>query len=120
RYGATRFPGKLMQLLENKTVILRTYESTLNTQLFDDVVVVCDSDIIYEEITKHGGRAIKSQKEHNCGTDRIAEAAHQLDEFEIIVNVQGDEPFTSKEPLEKLLQVFEGEEGQSIRVASLM
>ncbi len=120
RYAATRFPGKLMQKLGDKTVILRTYESALNTGVFDDVAVVCDSEIIYREITGNGGKAIMSIKEHECGTDRIAEAVLSITDAEIIVNVQGDEPFTQKEPLEKLLQVFEGAEGKTVQVASLM
>lgn len=120
RYGATRFPGKLMARLGGKSVILRTYESTVNTGVFDEVMVVTDSDIIYQEIVSNGGKAVMSQKEHECGTDRIAEAIADREDVEIIVNVQGDEPFTQKEPLEKLLQVFEGEAGQKVQVASLM
>ncbi|HEY0610356.1 MAG TPA: 3-deoxy-manno-octulosonate cytidylyltransferase [Chitinophaga sp.] len=119
RYGATRFPGKLMAKLGGKSVILRTYESTLNTGVFDEVIVVCDSDIIYQEIVQNGGKAVMSQKEHECGTDRIAEAVADMD-VDIVVNVQGDEPFTQKAPLEKLLQVFEGEAGKQVQVASLM
>lgn len=119
RYGATRFPGKLMAKLGDKTVILRTYESTVNTGVFDEVMVVCDSDIIYQEIVQHGGKAVMSKKEHECGTDRIAEAVADMD-VDIVVNVQGDEPFTRKGPLEKLLQVFEGEAGRQVQVASLM
>ncbi|SFN81807.1 3-deoxy-manno-octulosonate cytidylyltransferase (CMP-KDO synthetase)/3-deoxy-alpha-D-manno-octulosonate 8-oxidase [Chitinophaga sp. YR627] len=120
RYGATRFPGKLMAKLGGKSVILRTYESTVNTGVFDEVMVVCDSDIIYNEIVSNGGKAIMSKKEHECGTDRIAEAIEDRADVDIVVNVQGDEPFTQKEPLEKLLQVFEGEEGKHVQVASLM
>ncbi|WP_343691511.1 3-deoxy-manno-octulosonate cytidylyltransferase [Chitinophaga sp.] len=120
RYGATRFPGKLMASLGGKSVILRTYESTVKTGVFDEVMVVTDSDIIYQEIISNGGKAVMSQKEHECGTDRIAEAIADREDVEIIVNVQGDEPFTQKEPLEKLLQVFEGEAGQQVQVASLM
>ena len=119
RYDATRFPGKLMAKLGSKSVILRTYESTVNTGLFEEVYVVTDSDIIFEEITASGGKAIKSQKEHECGSDRIAEAAEKI-EADIIVNVQGDEPFTKKEPLVKLLEVFEGEDAKEIDLASLM
>ena len=119
RYDATRFPGKLMAKLGSKSVILRTYESTVNTGLFEEVYVVTDSDIIFEEITASGGKAIKSQKEHECGSDRIAAAAEKI-EADIIVNVQGDEPFTKKEPLVKLLEVFEGEDAKEIDLASLM
>jgi 3-deoxy-D-manno-octulosonate cytidylyltransferase len=119
RYGATRFPGKLMAKLGGKSVILRTYESTVKTGVFDEVIVVCDSDIIYQEIVQNGGKAVMSRKEHECGTDRIAEAVVDMD-VDIVVNVQGDEPFTQKAPLEKLLQVFEGEAGKQVQVASLM
>lgn len=119
RYDATRFPGKLMAKLGSKSVILRTYESTVNTGLFEEVYVVTDSDVIFEEILSNGGKAIKSQKEHECGSDRIAEAAEKI-EADIIVNVQGDEPFTKKEPLIKLLEVFEGTDAAEIDLASLM
>jgi 3-deoxy-D-manno-octulosonate cytidylyltransferase len=119
RYAATRFPAKLMQPLGDKTVIRHTYDNTLATGLFDDVYVVTDSDIIYREITGNGGKAIMSQREHESGSDRIAEAAAGLD-IDIIVNVQGDEPFVQKQPLEKLLEVFQGAEGAKVQVASLM
>ncbi len=119
RYAATRFPAKLMQVLGDKTVIRHTYDNTKATGLFDDVIVVTDSDSIYTEITTHGGKAIMSKKPHESGSDRIAEAAAELD-VDIIVNVQGDEPFVKKEPLEKLLKVFYGEAGKNIQVASLM
>ena len=119
RYGATRFPGKLMSKLGAKSVILRTYEAVEKTGLFEEVCVVTDSDVIYKEITENGGKAMMSQKEHECGSDRIAEAAEQM-EADIIVNVQGDEPFTKREPLEKLLAVFEGPDAKDIDLASLM
>lgn len=116
RYAATRFPAKLMQTLGNKTVIRQTYDATAATRLFDEVVVVTDSDIIYKEITSHGGRAVMSKKEHESGSDRIAEAVEDM-EVDIIVNVQGDTPFVKREPLEKLLQQFND---PSVQVASMM
>ncbi len=119
RYAATRFPAKLMQLLGDKTVIRHTYDNTIATRLFDSVIVVTDSDIIYDEIVSHGGKAIKSTKEHESGSDRIAEAVAAM-EVDIVVNVQGDEPFVQKEPLQKLLTLFEGEAGKHLQVASLM
>src|SRR6186713_2430196 len=97
RYAATRFPGKLMQMLGTKTVIRHTYDNTVATGLFDEVMVITDSDIIYDEIISHGGKAFKSLKEHESGSDRIAEAVAIM-EVDIIVNVQGDEPFVQKEP----------------------
>ena len=116
RYAATRFPAKLMQQLGNKTVIRHTYDNTVATGLFDEVMVVTDSEIIFKEIVDHGGRAIMSKREHESGSDRIAEAIEDI-ELDIVVNVQGDEPFVQKEPLEKLLQVFDD---ASVQVASLM
>ena len=119
RYAATRFPAKLMQLLGNKSVIRHTYDNTVATGLFNEVYVVTDSTIIFNEITSRGGKAVMSKKEHESGSDRIAEAIVDLD-IDIVVNVQGDEPFVKREPLEKLLQVFAGEDGKKIQVASLM
>ena len=116
RYAATRFPGKLMQILGDKPVIRHTYEATVNTGLFDPVVVVTDSDIIFTEITAAGGTAVMSKHEHESGSDRIAEAAAEMD-VDIIVNVQGDTPFVKKQPLEKLLSQFSDPD---VQVASLM
>jgi 3-deoxy-manno-octulosonate cytidylyltransferase (CMP-KDO synthetase) len=116
RYAATRFPAKLMQELGNKTVIRHTYDNTIATGLFSDVIVVTDSEIIFNEITSNGGKAIMSQKNHESGSDRIAEAAVDLD-VDIIVNVQGDEPFVQKDPLQKLLATFSE---PNVQVASLM
>jgi len=119
RYAATRFPGKLMQNLGEKTVIRHTYDNTVGTGLFDEVMIVTDSEIIFEEIVTHGGKAIMSRREHESGSDRIAEAVESM-EVDIVVNVQGDEPFVQKKPLEKLLAVFDSEEGRAVQVASLM
>ena len=118
RYEASRFPGKLMKDLAGKSVIVRTYEATKNSNLFDEVYVVTDSDIIYNEIISTGGKAIKSIAEHESGSDRIAEAVENLD-VDIVVNVQGDEPFTQTEPLKKLLEVFKFDETKQVDIASL-
>lgn len=119
RYSASRFPGKLMQDLNGKPVITRTYEATVNTKLFDDVFVVTDSQIIYDEIERIGGNVLMSKKEHQCGSDRIAEAVEHLD-IDIVVNVQGDEPFTEVASLEKLIEVFKNDPNKEIDLASLM
>jgi 3-deoxy-manno-octulosonate cytidylyltransferase (CMP-KDO synthetase) len=119
RYAATRFPAKLMQMLGNKPVIRHTYDNTVATGLFDQVIVVTDSDIIFNEIISNGGKAVISKKQHESGSDRIAEAVADMN-VDIVVNVQGDEPFVKKEPLEKLLKIFDGEEGKKVQVASLM
>lgn len=115
--GATRFPGKMLATIKGKSVIRRTYESTLNTGLFDQVIVVSDSDEIIAEIQSCGGYAVKSIAEFESGTDRIAEVVQNL-EADIFVNVQGDEPFVQKQPLASLLQLFN--EDETIQVASLV
>ena len=119
RYSASRFPGKLMQDLNGKPVITRTYEATVNTNLFDDVLVVTDSQIIYDEIKHIDGNVMMSKKEHQCGSDRIAEAVENLD-VDIVVNVQGDEPFTEVDSLKKLINVFKNDPNKEIDLASLM
>jgi len=105
-----------MQKLGKKTVILQTHDATVATELFDHVIVVTDSEVILKEISSHGGQAVMSKKEHESGSDRIAEAVVDMD-VDIIVNVQGDTPFIKKEPLQKLLDQFDD---PSVQVASLM
>jgi len=116
RYAATRFPGKLLKMLGDKTVIRHTYENTRDTLLFDEVIVVTDSDLIFDEITRYGGYVVMSKKTHESGSDRIAEAVADL-EVDIVLNVQGDEPFIKKEALEKLLTAFND---PGVEVASIM
>ena len=116
RYAATRFPAKLMQILGDKTVIRHTYDNTIATGLFDEVYVVTDSEIIFNEIIQNGGKAIMSNRSHESGSDRIAEAVQDLN-IDIVINVQGDEPFVKREPLEKVIAVFSD---ASVQVASLM
>ncbi|MGB0880991.1 MAG: 3-deoxy-manno-octulosonate cytidylyltransferase [Polaribacter sp.] len=118
RYNASRFTGKLMKDLGGKPVILRTYEATLQTNLFDDVYIVTDSDIIFETIKNAGGKAMMSQKEHQCGSDRIAEAVEHID-ADVVINVQGDEPFIDEVSLRKLITVFKNDTKKEIDLASL-
>jgi len=116
RYAATRFPAKLMQLLGERPVILHTYLNTVATGLFSDVFVVTDSAIIFDTITGAGGKVIMSKQAHESGTDRIAEAVEDL-ETDVVINVQGDEPFVKREPLEILCNLFHD---PAVEVASLM
>lgn len=119
RYEATRFPGKLMKNLAGKSVIMRTYENAVSNNLFNEVFVVTDSDLIYQEVTNNGGKAIMSIAAHECGSDRIAEAITNVD-CDIVVNVQGDEPFVHQEALSDLLAVFKEDLQQQIDLASIM
>lgn len=117
RYEASRFPGKLMKDLGGKTVIATTYQNVVETQLFDEVWVATDSEIIFEEINNLGGKIVMTGN-HETGSDRIAEAVQHVD-CDIVVNVQGDEPFLKKEPLEQLIRVFDNDDDKQISLASL-
>lgn len=117
RYQASRFPAKLMQLLGEKTVIATTYQNVVDTNLFDEVFVATDSEIIFDEIVKNGGKAVMTG-EHETGSDRIAEAVRDID-CDIVINVQGDEPFLKTEPLKQLIEVFYQDEQKEISLASL-
>lgn len=116
RIGSTRFPGKMLAKIKGKALICRTYEAALRTGLFADVIVVTDSDEIQQEVENIGGKVLRSSKEHDSGTDRIAEVAGDLD-ADVIVNIQGDEPFIQKEPLKILLKQFSDEK---VEAASLV
>ncbi|UQB69741.1 3-deoxy-manno-octulosonate cytidylyltransferase [Epilithonimonas zeae] len=117
RYNSTRFPAKLMEILGDRTVITTTYQNVVETGLFDDVFVATDSEIIFNEISKNGGKAVMTG-EHETGSDRIAEAVQNID-CDIVINVQGDEPFLKKEPLKQLIDVFYRDDKKEISLASL-
>ncbi len=106
RLGSTRLANKLLIDLEGKTVIQRTYEATVATQLFEQVIVVTDADEIENVIRSIGGAVIRSTQNYESGTDRIADAAQNID-AEVFINVQGDEPFVQKEALAKLIALFQ-------------
>ncbi|RYY97981.1 MAG: 3-deoxy-manno-octulosonate cytidylyltransferase [Chitinophagaceae bacterium] len=116
RYAATRFPGKLMELLGGKTVIRRTWEAARASGLFRDVLVATDSDVIRAEVERFGGSVAMTRADHESGTDRIAEAVADRD-VDIVVNVQGDTPFINQKALQQLLALFDD---PSVQVASLM
>ncbi len=119
RLEATRFPKKLLQDLGGRSVIEQTYLATVRTDLFDEVWVATDSQEIEQKIKTIDGKVFLSQIAHSCGSNRIAEAVEMLS-ADIIVNVQGDEPFIQKESLERLLEVFDHDPKQQIDLASLM
>lgn len=119
RYAASRFPAKLLQDLSGKPVIQRTYEAVVATGLFGAVYVVTDHQEIFNLITQIGGKAIMSTEEYECGSDRIAAAASPLT-ANVIVNVQGDEPFIEANSLAALLAVFTADTAATISLASLM
>ena len=104
RLSSTRFDRKLLMDLCGKSIILRTYESVVETGLFHSVYVVTEDEEIYNEIVNAGGNSILSKNKHESGSDRIAEACESIDS-DAFVNIQGDEPFIDSSSLNKL--VFE-------------
>jgi 3-deoxy-manno-octulosonate cytidylyltransferase (CMP-KDO synthetase) len=116
RYASTRLPAKLVQDLGGKSVIQRTYLSTVATGVFDEVWVVTDHEAISAQILELGGKVFRSKMPHESGSDRIAEALSELD-GDIIVNVQGDEPNQDTRALTDLVACFQD---SSVQVATLM
>lgn len=116
RYGSTRFPAKMLAPVLGVPLIVRTYKNIIATGLFEDVIVVTDSDEIENVIKDNGGKVLRSRIKHDCGTDRIAEVAGDVD-ADIIINVQGDEPFLDAKPLELVIALFKD---SNINAASLV
>jgi len=116
RLGSTRFPEKMLADLGGKPLIVRSWEAVQATNLFAEVLVVTDHERILQAVEAHGGRAVMSSPHHQSGSDRIAEIALSLD-ADLLVNVQGDEPFVQHESLVALLRCFQD---ASVQVASLM
>ena len=106
RYESTRFPGKPLAPLNGKPLILHVYENSKKSKLAKDVIVATDSDAIFKTVIEFGGKAVMTAKEHTSGTDRIAEAAGALD-YDIIVNVQGDEPLVRAEMIDDVIRLLD-------------
>lgn len=119
RLASSRLPEKMILDLCGLPVILRTYEAVKATGLFDEVIVVTDSKKIATLTEGHGALTILSQKDHETGSDRIAEAAEGV-QADIIINVQGDEPFIDSDSLRALITCFREDHEQLIDLASLM
>ena len=119
RLNSTRLEKKLIKNLDGIPLIVRTYQNICSTKLFDDVVVVTDSDVIINVLKEFDIKFLKSKEDHNTGTDRIAEFSKKF-KSDIIINVQGDEPFVLKEDLSKIINTFKNDIENKINVISLM
>ena len=119
RLNSSRLEKKLIKDLDGIPVIVRTYKNIVSTNLFKEVIVVTDADEIVEILKKHNIKFLKSLKSHNTGTDRIAEFADKFNS-DIIINVQGDEPFISKDDLIKIINEFKCDSNNLVNVVSLM
>ena len=119
RFNSERLPGKLMMDLGGEPVILRTYKNALKSKLFNEVYVITDSKLIYDCLKDYGGQVLMSSTEHISGSDRIAEFSSDIS-TDIIVNIQGDEPFIDVNSLSKLINLFKTDVNNNIDLASLM
>ena len=117
RYASTRFPGKPLAMIGDKPMIQRVYEQCLLAGL-DRVVVATDDSRIEEKVLEFGGQVIMTSTEHPSGTDRCGEAARllNLNDDEVVINIQGDEPFIHPEEIRILMQCFENQE---VKIATL-
>lgn len=109
RYASTRFPGKPLIDINGKTMIQLVYEQALQSTKLDEVVVATDDERILMHVRAFGGRAILTSPDHQSGTDRCAEVAEKLPGFDILINIQGDEPFIDPEQIDMLCTCFEAE-----------
>lgn len=106
RYASTRFPGKPLAMLGGRTVIQRVYEQA--TAILDKAYVATDDERIFQAVEQFGGRAIMTRADHKSGTDRIEEAAEKIGtQADVIINIQGDEPFIQKSQIETLMHLFD-------------
>ena len=111
RYASTRFPGKPLAILGGKTVIQRVYEQA--SSVLEEAYVATDDERIFNAVESFGGRAVMTRADHKSGTDRIEEAAEKIGtDADVIINIQGDEPFIQKSQIETLMQLFEHTETQ--------
>ena len=106
RYASQRFPGKPLAMLCGKPVIQRVYEQA--SKVLDDVYVATDDDRIFQAVEDFGGKAVMTSPNHKSGTDRIEEAMEKIGgEFDVVINIQGDEPFVDESQIRKLCQCFD-------------
>ena len=113
RYASTRFPGKPLALLAGKPVIQHVYEQA--SKVLDAVYVATDDERIYNKVEEFGGKAVMTSTEHHSGTDRIEEALQKVGgDFDVVVNIQGDEPFIQKSQIETLCKCFDDKNTQIV------
>lgn len=111
RYASTRFPGKPLAILGGKTVIERVYTQVADA--LDDAYVATDDTRIFDTVTGFGGKAVMTRTDHKSGTDRIEEAVEKIGgQWDVVVNVQGDEPFIQRSQIDTLCRCFDDDDTQ--------
>ncbi len=120
RYGSTRFPGKALATIQGKTMIRRVYEQAVQVERFREVIVATDDERIMAEVEAFGGKARITATTHQSGTERCAEVALQLKRADIIVNIQGDEPYLAPEQIDELVDVLLAEPAAAVATLAKM
>ena len=116
RYSSSRFPGKPLIDIAGKSMIQRVYEGAKKSKNLDKLVVATDDMRIYNEVKKFGGDVIMTKSSHKSGTARCAEVAQTYDNYDLVINIQGDEPLVNSKQLDQLIEVFKDD---SIKIATL-
>jgi len=106
RYASTRFPGKPLVEIAGKSMIMRVYEQVKKAKLIHEVIVATDDWRIFDHVQAAGGRVVMTADHHQSGTDRIAEVARKLKDIDLVLNIQGDEPFIHPDSIDSLIKVF--------------
>jgi 3-deoxy-manno-octulosonate cytidylyltransferase (CMP-KDO synthetase) len=107
RFDSTRFPGKPLAMIAGKTMVRRVYEQAIQSKLADQVVVAVDDSRVLDEVKRFGGHGVTTSKAHQTGTDRLAEAVKKLGNVDVIVNVQGDEPFIAPQMIDDVIRLIQ-------------
>lgn len=110
RYASSRFPGKPLVDLKGKSMIQRVYEGACSCDRFDKVIVATDDQRIFDHVISFGGNVLMTKNTHKSGTDRCGEVAEKEPDFDLIVNIQGDEPLVQSSQLSDLIKAFENPE----------
>ena len=118
RYGSTRFPGKPLVNIEGKSMIQRVYEQCQKSKELSDIIVATDDERISFHVKSFGGEVMMTSKNHESGTDRCGEVMKNLEEhYEIVVNIQGDEPFINPEQITNLIELLKNSDVQIATLA---
>lgn len=117
RYASTRFPGKPLIDIQGKSMIQRVYEQALKATSLNKVVVATDDERIAQAVQNFGGEFVMTGSTHQSGTDRCAEVAQHLPDFDTVINIQGDEPFINPKQIDLLVSCFQQE---NVQLATLI
>jgi len=112
RYGSSRFPGKPLIDIDGKSMIQRVYEGASKSELIDKVIVATDDDRIFQEVQSFGGEVAMTSPDHQSGTDRCGEVLKSFSDYDIVINIQGDEPLIEASQLDQLIGAFKNNEVQ--------